>query len=283
MDASWQVQAYFSEFDFVETMGMDIVAGRDLSKEYGLDSTRAFLINETAARAFGWDDPQQAVGKEFQFTGANPNNLPRQIVGVVNDFHSQSVYETIAPTIIGFNQFWFFGLVRIQTDDIPATIASMRQTWEQMMPGYLFDYSFLNEDFDRLYKGEAVLGTLLGFFALLTVFIACLGLFGLASFTAEQRTKEIGVRKSLGASVSSIVLLLSKEVTVLVVIAFVVAVPVAYFAMYRWLDGFAYHIEISWSIFLMAGLMALGVAWMTVSYQSIRAALANPVKSLRSE
>ncbi|HMB91594.1 MAG TPA: ABC transporter permease [Rhodothermales bacterium] len=283
MDASWQVQLYATDFDFVETMGMEMAAGRDLSKEYSLDSTRAFLINETAARSFGWDDPQEAVGKEMRFTGGNANNPPAQIVGVVKDFHSQSVHEPIAPTIMGFTQFWFFAVVRIQTDDIPATIASMRQTWEQMVPGYLFDYSFLNEDFDQLYKGEAVLGTLLGFFAVLTVFIACLGLFGLASFTAEQRTKEIGVRKSLGASVSSIVLLLSKEVTLLVGIAFVVAVPVAYFAMHRWLDGFAYHINIGMSTFILAGSLALLIAWLTVSYQSIKAALANPVNALRSE
>ncbi|MCH8960781.1 MAG: FtsX-like permease family protein, partial [Bacteroidetes bacterium] len=283
-DQSLQVQTYFSDFDFVETMDMEIVAGRDFSPEFSTDSTQALLINETAARAFGWHDPHEAVGKEVAFTGNNQR--PLHVIGVVKDFHSQSIREKIAPTIIAFGgqgNPWFFAFVRIAPGDFPGTIATLERTFQEVIPGYVFLYSFLDDDFDRLYKSEAVLGTLLGYFALLTIFIACLGLFGLASFTAEQRTKEIGVRKTLGASVTSIVLLLSKEFTKLVLVAFVVAVPVAYFAMDRWLKDFAYHVEISWWIFLIAGSLALAIAWLTVSYQSIRAALTNPVKALRYE
>ncbi len=283
-DQSLQVQTYFTDFDFVETMDMEIVAGRDFSPEFSTDSTQALVINETAARAFGWHDPHEAIGKEVAFTGNNQR--PLQVIGVVKDFHSQSIREKIAPTIIGFggqgNQ-WFFAFVRIAPGDFAGTMATLERTFQDVIPGYVFLYSFLDDDFDRLYKSEVVLGTLLGYFALLTIFIACLGLFGLASFTAEQRTKEIGVRKTLGASVASIVLLLSKEFTKLVLVAFVVAAPLAYFAMDRWLKDFAYHVEISWWIFLIAGSLALAIAWLTVSYQSIRAALTNPVNALRYE
>ena len=286
-EQSWQMLTYFTDFDFVETMGMEIAAGRDFSTAFSTDSTNAMLINETAARAFGWHDPNNAVGKDIVFAGNNAQ--PIRVIGVVKDFHSQSVREKIAPTVIGFGgqgtPQWFFAFVRIQPGDIPGTIASLEQTFEQVIPGYAFLYSFLDEDFEKLYKSEAVLGSLLGYFALLTIFIACLGLFGLASFTAEQRTKEIGVRKTLGASVGNIIVLLSKEFTTLVVIAFVVAAPAALWAMTQWLEGFAYSMDLvgAWWIFLGAGAAALLIAWLTVGYQSIRAALTNPVEALRYE
>ena len=283
-DQSWQVQAYFSDFDFVETMDMDVVAGRALSTAFSTDSTQALMINETAARAFGWHDPQNAVGHDLTFGGNNPQ--PVRIIGVVKDFHSQSVREKIAPTIISFGGVgnpWFFAFVRIVPGDFPGTITTLEQTFEEVVPGYAFLYSFLDDDFDRLYQSEAVLGTLLGYFALLAIFIACLGLFGLASFTAEQRTKEIGVRKTLGASVASIVLLLTTAFTKLVLVAFVVAAPVAYVVMDRWLNDFAYHIDVPWWVFPAAGVAALLIAWLTVSYQSVKAALTNPVKALRYE
>lgn len=278
-EATYQVYTYFSDFHFAETLGLEVVAGRSLDPAFSTDSTQAILINETAARTFGWT-PEEALGKEILF-GTNPQG-PR-VVGVVNDFHSQSVREQITPTVIAFNNFVFFAFVRIQPDDVPGTLASLRDTWERAVPGYVFDYSFLDEDFDELYQREDVLGTLLGYFAGLTIFIACLGLFGLASFMAEQRTQEIGVRKVLGASVAGIVLLLSKEFTKLVAAAFVVAAPVAYLAMRQWLSGFAYHTTVGVGTFLVAGAAALIIAWLTVSYQATRAALANPVEALRTE
>ena len=285
-DQSWQVLTYFTDFDFVETMGMEIAAGRDFSTAFSTDSTNAMLINETAARAFGWHDPANAVGEDIVFAGNNAQ--PIRVIGVVADFHSQSVKEKIAPTVIGFGGVgnpWFFAFVRIKPGDIPGTLAALERSFEQAIPGYAFLYSFLDQDFEKLYQDEAVLGSLLGYLALLAIFIACLGLFGLASFTAEQRTKEIGVRKTLGASVASIIVLLSKEFTTLVVIAFVVAAPAALWAMDLWLGGFAYRMELmpTWWIFLGAGLGALLIAWLTVGYQSIRAALTNPVEALRYE
>ena len=286
-EQTWQVLTYFTDFDFVETMGMEIAAGRDFSTAFSTDSTNAFLINETAARAFGWHDPNNAVGEDIVFAGNNAQ--PIRVIGVVQDFHSQSVREKIAPTVIGFGgqgqPQWFFAFVRIKPGDIPDTIAALEQTFEQVIPGYAFLYSFLDEDFEKLYKSEAVLGSLLSYLAMLAIFIACLGLFGLASFTAEQRTKEIGVRKTLGASVGSIIVLLSKEFTTLVVIAFVIGAPLALWAANQWLGGFAYRMDLlqSWWIFLSAGTAALVIAWLTVGYQSIRAALTNPVEALRYE
>lgn len=280
-DESWQVQTYFCDYDFTETMGMELAAGRDFSREFGADTLQGFLINETAAKAFGWNDPDDAISKEIQFAGS-PRRF--QVIGVVRDFHSQSLREKIMPAIIGYNSnIHFFAFVRIRPGNIPQTIATLRENWQQLVPGYTFDYSFLDNDFDKLYKSEDILGKLLGSFSLLTIFIACLGLFGLASFMADQRTKEIGVRKVLGASVKSIVFLLSKEFTKLVAFAFIVAIPVAWFAMEGWLDDFVYRIAITPQTFVLAGILALLIAWLTVSYQSIKASLANPVDALKYE
>ncbi len=298
-DENWFLKSYATDYDFVETMEIELLTGRTHSRDFPTDTLLAGLqgpllpdemvvtsvvLNETAAQDFGWGDPAQALGQEIQFTGGG--NLSFRVIGVVKDFHSQSVHERIAPTMIVFGnvQNYLYVFVRIRPGNIAQTLASLERTWNEIMPNYAFEYTFLDEDFDGLYKADALKGTLLGYFALLTIFIACLGLFGLASFTAEQRTKEIGVRKTLGASVASIVLLLSKEFTKLVVVAFVVAAPVAYFAMDQWwLQDFAYRIDISWPIFLMAGLSALLIAWLTVSYQSVKAALTNPVEALRYE
>ena len=278
---TWQVQTYFGEFDFIETMGMQLLAGRDFSREFGADTIRTILINETAARAFGWNDPQEAIGKELQFA-QNPNRF--RVLGVVADFHSQSLRERIMPAIIGYNSVTnFFAFVRIRPGNIPETIAMLRENWERIVPGYTFDYSFLDEDFDKLYKSDDVLGKLLGGFSLLTIFIACLGLFGLASFMAERRTKEIGVRKVLGASVGGIILLLSKEFTRLVLLAFLLSLPAAYFAMNAWLDGFAYRIAVPMSVFVLAGVLSLIIAWLTVSYQAAKAALTDPAVALKYE
>ena len=301
-DEHWFLKAYFSDFDFVETMDIDLLAGRTHSPDFPVDTLLAgfqgpgsnqdhtvissVVLNVAAIQAFGWDDPAQALGEEIQIAGGG-GNLAFRVVGVVGDFHSQSVHERIAPTmvVVANEQAYFYLFARIRPGNIPQTLASLEQTWNEIMPNYAFEYTFLDEDFDGLYRADVLVGTLLGYFALLTIFIACLGLFGLASFTAQQRTKEIGVRKTLGASVTSIVLLLSKEFTVLIGVAFVPAALVAYFFMQDWLAGFAYRIEMAqvWWIFLIAGLGALVISWLTVSYQSVKAALTNPVEALRYE
>ena len=264
-----------TQYDFFKTMKMELADGRVFSPAFATDSVN-YVINEQAARAMGMDQP---VGQRLTFW-----DQEGEIIGVVKDFHMNSFYQPIEPTIIRFDpQSTWMLFVRTQAGKTQEALASLETLYTTFNPDYPFDYSFLDENFEQTYRSEIVIGTLSNFFALLAVFIACLGLFGLASFTAEQRTKEIGIRKVLGASVSSLVALLSREFIKLVAAAFLLSIPVAYFVMNRWLSNFAYRIDLSWGIFLIAGLAAVVIAWLTVSYQSIKAALANPVTALRTE
>ena len=264
--------------DFIEALGLRLVAGQDFAALPPSEASRVVLINETAAKELGWTDP---LGKTLTLHA----DTPHRVTGVVADFHSYSLRQEIRPSMIllGADPQFQSVLVRLRAEDMPKTLQDLRGIWVQFVPEHPFEYTFLDEQFAELYRTEQRLGQLFGVFSLLAVLIACLGLFGLATYVAEQRTKEVGIRKVLGASVPSIVALLSKNFLTLVALAFILALPVAYFAMQRWLDDFAYRVDISWRIFLMAGLAALGVALATVSYQAIKAALADPVKSLRYE
>jgi len=249
--------------------------------DFSTDSTRAVVINETAAAAFGWQNPEDAIGQEVEFIGFG--NARLQIVGVTKDFHTKSVHEVIGPVVMShFANFHFFAFVRLQMDDLQQTIASLEESWTSILPGYLFDYSFLDDDFNQLYRSDFVLQQLLQYFALLTIFIACLGLFGLASFAAERRSKEIGIRKAMGASVPGVAYLLTRDLVRLVIPAFIIAAPLAYFAMRSWLNGFAYSVGMSISTFAIALIASLVIAAATVGFQATRAALENPVKALRN-
>ena len=269
--------------DFMEVYDLELVAGRNLRDDV---DTVAVLLNEAAVRAFGWtDDP---LGRLVQVPS---EAFEARVVGVVKDFHFKSLYEEIGPLMLGVPAYngWHpiegidYYAVRIQGDNMAETLNHLQRVHAQFDPVTPMLYNFLDERLDDFYTNDARVGTLLGIAAAFAILVACLGLFGLVAFTAEQRTKEIGVRKVVGASVTSIVVLLSKKYLALVGLAFVVAAPVAYLAMVQWLESFAYRIEISWGIFLAAGLAALGIALLTVSYQAIRAALADPVKALRYE
>lgn len=227
----------------------------------------------------GYADNETAVGQRVNFFGKDWN-----IVGVMPDFHQRSLHTSVAPLV--FAPFYNPGnplSLHISSENIAATLAHAKTTYQEIFPGNTFDYSFLNADFQRLYEADKRFSNILSFFTLLTILIACLGLFGLASYTTFLRTKEIGVRKILGASSSSIITLLSKDFLKLVVIAMIIAAPIAYFTMDIWLQEFAYRIEVQWWIFVMAGFIAVGIAFLTVSFQSVKAALVNPVKSLRME
>jgi putative ABC transport system permease protein len=263
-------------YDYVRTMGMKLIRGRDFSPAFGTDSTN-YLINEAAARRIGYKDP---VGQPLTFW-----NRPGKIVGVIQDFHFNSLHVAIRPLIIQFqkNDHWGNILIRTQPGQTKQALASIEALCRQLNPKFPFSYTFVDTEYGERYKSETVIGTLATVFALLAIFIACLGLFGLAAFMAEQRTKEIGVRKVLGASVGSIVALLSKDFLKLVLMAIVIASPIAWWAMNQWLQDFAYRIDIEWWVFAVAGLLAVGIALLTVSFQSVKAALMNPVKSLRSE
>ena len=256
-----------------------MLAGRAFSKDYGTDTTQAMVVNEAAMKMFGYSSPEQIVGKKFDQWGRNG-----RIIGVVKDFHFRSLQEVIKPISMriepnGCNLV----SINLSGKNIPATIAAIESKWKTMIPKRPFSYYFLDEFFDKQYRSEDRFGKLFLNFAILAIFISCLGLLGLASYSTMQRTKEIGVRKVLGASVTNIVNLLSVDFLKLVVISFIIAAPLAWYFMYKWLQGFAYRIGIGWLVFVEAALTAIIIALLTVSFQAIKAAVANPVKSLRTE
>ncbi len=268
------------DYAFIDTYGMEMAAGRDFSKQYPTDAAEAFIINEKAAREIGWT-PEEAVGKGFSYGFGDRKG---RIIGVVKDFHFESIHQEIAP-IVFFIQPSQYGLmsVRIRPGEIPSTIAFLQKRWAEWQPKFPFSYSFLDERFAGLYRAEEKLGKVFLGFSLLAIFIACLGLYGLASFSAEKRTREIGIRKTLGATTPRVVLMMSRDFTRWVLAANVIAWPVAYLAMRSWLRGFAYRIDLGPGPFLLAGAAVLFIAVVTVSHQAIKAALANPADALRTE
>ena len=268
---------YRVDEEYLKTLGMELKEGRSFSKEFSTDST-ATIINETAVRDLGLGNTSP-IGKKIVRSGQREFT----IIGVVKDFHYASTRQKIAPLIMLMGRNSGAIIVKVKAADVADVVSSFKKQWEAFNPPAPFAYSFLDERFAFLYKTEQRTSQLFTVFALISIVIACLGLFGLAAFTAEQRTKEVGVRKVLGASVVNIVALLSSDFLKPVLIAIVLAVPIAWFAMNRWLDNFAYKIDIEWWVFALAGLLAIGIALLTVSFQSIKAALMDPVKSLRSE
>ena len=264
-------------YDYLPTMNIQLKEGRNFSRQIAADSSKhAIILNEQAVKALGLLQPVgSTVSISFEFDA--------KVVGVVEDYHYQSLHTVVEPLVLMLSGSQNFVEVSITSNDLPQTLATIEAAWERHTNGMPMDYSFLDEDFDALFKADQQIGTIFGGFSLLAIVIACLGLLALAAFMAEQRTKEIGIRKVLGASVKSIMVLLSKDFTRLIIIAFIVATPLAYWAMQQWLNDFAYRTSIGLSTFAIAGLLALLIALLTVSYQSIKAALANPVDSLRNE
>ncbi|GAB3025429.1 ABC transporter permease [Spirosoma pulveris] len=268
---------YHVDENYLKTLGMELKEGRFFSKAFSTDFS-AVLINETAARDLGLGKTSP-LGKTIVRSGQHEFT----IIGVVKDFHYASARQKIAPLMMLLGRNSGAIIVKIKATDAAAVIASFRKQWDAFNPAAPFTYSFLDERFAFLYEAEQKTSQLFTVFAVISIVIACLGLFGLAAFTAEQRTKEIGVRKVLGASVGSIIALLSKDFLKLVLIAICLAVPVAWFAMNRWLQDFAYRIDLEWWVFALAGVLAVAIALLTISFQSIKAALMDPVKSLKTE
>jgi len=271
---------YDVDYNYIPTLGMQLALGRNFSKEYGTDSS-GVILNETAAKTLGWS--QNALGHTISNSDNEGHKMTYRVIGVVKDFHFKSMHERISPLVMVMAKNSGTVIVKVKTKDLTGLLANLKKQWDQLTTEAPFTYSFLDERFNDTYRAEQKIGTILGLFAGLTIFVACLGLFGLATFMAEQRTKEIGVRKVLGASVTSIVALLSKDFLKLVAIAIVLAVPVAWYVMDKWLEDFAYKIDMTWWVFALAGALAVSIALLTVSFQSIKAALMNPVRSLRSE
>jgi predicted permease len=263
-------------YDFVKTMKLEVVQGRDFSKAFPSDSA-GFVLNENAIKVMGIKDP---IGRQIGW-GTSKGT----IVGVLKDFHFQSLHTAIRPLIayLGAREPQGSVVIRIEAGKTPETLAAIGNVCKKLNPNVPFTYAFTDQEYARQYQSEQIVGKLAGYFAFLAIFISCLGLFGLATFTAEQRTKEIGVRKVLGASIAGIVGLLSKDFLKLVVMAIVLASPVAWYIMKQWLQGFAYQIDIEWWMFALAGIISVLIAVFTISFQSIRTAMMNPVKSLRSE
>ena len=267
------------DVDFIKHFGLQMAAGRAYSRDFPADTAKSLIINEAAAKLFGYTDPQKIIGKHFQQWGREG-----QVIGVVKDFNYLSLHKKIEPLALRLEPMSsrYFTL-KVKPENMQATIAGLKKVWTNVAPQRPFLYSFLDESFRRQYEADIRFRGLFTFFSGFAILIACLGLLGLATYSAQQRTKEIGVRKVLGASVGSIVQLLSKDFMQLVCVAIVIATPVAWWAMSKWLEGFAYRINISWWVFAIAGLLALLIAIITVSFQAIKAAIANPVRSLRTE
>ena len=266
--------------DFISTYGIKLVAGRGFSRDFSLD-TSAFLINEAAARVLGFNNYEDAIGKNFGY-----GNRTGKLIGVFNDFHFESLHQKITPLVLlvprGANSYGRIS-IKIAGSNIPAALDRIESTWRNFLPDTPYQYTFLDENFKRLYEAEQRQKTLLIIFASLAIFIACLGLFGLSAFAIMQRLKEIGIRKVLGADMSTIVALLSKDFLKLVAFAAIPAFVVSWYFMNKWLEDFAYRISMPWWMFLTAGILAAVIALITISFQAIRAALTNPVKSLRTE
>ena len=266
----------FVDENFFDVYQMILVSGRTFSSEFKSD-TNNFILNEKAVQVMGMK-VSDAVGKSLSLW-----DMKGTIIGVVKDFNYKPIQNPIEPMIIGLNRWGGIAVVRTEPGKTEATIKALGKISADLNPSYPFSYGFLDQDLANLYNGEQRMGQLFNLFAILAIFISCLGLYGLSAFMAEQRTKEIGVRKVLGSSVWNVVYLLSRKFTILILIAVIIAVPVAWFAINSWLNSFAYRVNPDWIIFLAASLAALVIAWITVSYESIKAAIANPVKSLRTE
>lgn len=277
----FNMQVWRVDYNYVSTLGMEMVSGRNFSEQYGSDSS-ALIINEATVKLLGFGD--NAIGKKiYNSDGPGKPTTIYTVIGVVKNFNFESLRKNVGPLCMRLGNNRWMSAYRVETGDMKSLLAKVESTFKEMSPGMPFNYSFLDESFDNMYREEQRVGKVALTFALLAVIIACLGLFGLATYMAEQRTKEIGVRKVLGATVPNIVSMLSKDFLKLVAISFAIAVPVAWWGMNNWLQDFANRITISWWIFIVAGFVAMLIAVITVSFQAIKAAIANPVKSLRTE
>lgn len=277
VDQEIYLKTIYTDYDFVNTFGLEIIAGRNFSRDFSTDYEQAFILNETAVKKLGWDSP---IGKRLY---TNPEE-PGYVIGVVKDFHYDSTQYEIEPMALNINPGEYkYISIKIRPDNVSETLMFLETKWEEVAPKYPFTYFFIDQEFETYYTFEQRLGSLFTYFAALAIFISCLGVIGLIAFTAEQSTKEIGVRKVLGASEWGIVLMLSKQFVKWVLIGNVIAWPVAYLLMNRWLQNFAYRTSLGLENFILSGFLAFIIAMLTISYRSVKAAMANPIDSLRYE
>ena len=274
------------DMDYLKTLDIKTVAGRVFSSEFKGESSNMIVLNEQAIRELGFESPQAAVGKKVLSQGQN-RLVALEIIGVVKDFHFEDLKTAIKPFGFTLNDRddsnYNYMIAHTKAGYISAILTTIEANWQKINPNEAFEYSFLDDDFQKNYKAENRLSSIVSYFTFIAILISCLGLFGLATFSAEQRTKEIGIRKVLGASVGGIVALLSKDFIKLVALSVVIASPIAWFVMNKWLQDFAYRLPISWTVFAITAAVALLIAFLTIGSQAVKAAVANPVKSLRTE
>jgi len=282
--ASHVVNNYEIDHDYIETLSMNIIEGRNFSKDFPSDSL-SVIVNQSAAREFGYfADPLGNYLCTYGGTSDQPVSFSYKIIGIVEDFHFSNMRNSIEPLVFTLGESRGFVSFRIEAENTGKTIEILKTKWNEFAPGQPFQYSFLDDRFDRLYLNESRIGKIFGVFATLAIFIACLGLYGLASFTAEQKTKEISIRKVLGANIMQVVVMLNRQFLILVLISYCIGATIAYFAMKEWLNGFAYRVDINDPTqYVLAGLLAIIIALITMSSQSLMAAVSNPVNSLKSE
>ena len=273
------LQIFGTDHDFVSTLGLNLIAGRDFDPKMSQDATNSILMNETSIEEFGWTTADEALGQEIVI-----GEKTYSVIGLVEDFHALSPVYSILPAAIRITDTAADQvLVRLKTGDLQNSVASLKTAWAKFEPFLPFEVNFMDDELYALYVSERNLSILFNAFAFLTIFIACLGLLGLSTFTAEQRRKEIGIRKVLGASVKRILALVTKDLVYLLGISFAVATPISWYFINQWIENYPYRIEIGWGVFVVGGLLALSLALLTVSYQSMKAALSNPIDSLKTE
>ncbi len=277
-DEDFKAITKFADNDYVPTYKLQLVAGRNLQPS---GMTKEFLVNESLVKSLGLKKPEDILNKEISIMGGL---IKCPVVGVLKDFNDRSLRQNLAPLLIATNATMYRqASIKLSTTNMASSMQSIKKIWEQTFPNYVYEYRFLDDKIDSFYKQENQLAQLYKIFAAIAIFLSCLGLYGLASFMAVQRIKEVGIRKVLGATAGNIVYLFSKEFIILIAIAFVIATPIAWYFMHQWLQDYVYRINISWWLFAAGGLAAIVIALATISFQAIKAAMANPVKSLRSE
>jgi ABC-type antimicrobial peptide transport system permease subunit len=277
-EADFQAITKFADNEYVPTYKLQLIAGRNLHPS---DPTREFLVNESFVKNLGLKKPEDILNKEISIMGGL---IKCPVVGVLKDFNDRSLRQSLSPLLIATNATMYRqASIKLSTANMATTMQSIKKIWERTFPNYVYEYRFLDDKIASFYKQENQLSQLYKIFAAIAIFLSCLGLYGLASFMAVQRIKEVGIRKVLGATAGNIVYLFSKEFIILIAIAFAIATPIAWYYMHQWLQEYAYRINISWWLFVAGGLVAIVIALATISFQAIKAALANPVKSLRTE
>jgi putative ABC transport system permease protein len=284
MNSAARVFMNWVDDGFLKTLGIKPLAGRIFSAEFPADTNLRMVLNKEGIQQIGFSSPQDAIGKTVMIDWQG-ETVRFEVIGVVNDFHFKDLHSTIDPYGFQLNNGtqYNYMIAHVKGTKIAGALKAIGQTWQKLNPNEPFEYSFLDEDFAKNYAAEMRLSSIVTYFTIIAILISCLGLFGLATFSAEQRTKEIGIRKVLGASIPDIVTLLSKDFIKLVAVAIIIASPIAWYVMNKWLGDFAYRVPIGWWMFLAAASMALVIAFATISFQAIRAANANPVKNLRTE